>query len=141
MSLWWNRINNIFANSYHHYKNNHRNTDNVKYDKRNKSFKYECAIIININHFYRYFQYPKYSYCHFSFILFITECRTKNNGPEPNKPCLFPFKYQDKVYNECTTDGYGSTYWCATAFPVTNSAGWGLCSSSCLATPGNELIY
>ena len=67
---------------------------------------------------------------------FDTACRTKNTGPEPDKPCVFPFQYMGKEYNECTTDGYGSTYWCGTTFTVTN-VGWGVCSSSCISAPGN----
>ena len=65
------------------------------------------------------------------------ECRTKATGPEPDKPCVFPFRYMGIEYNECTTDGYGSTYWCGTTFSVTNNAGWGVCSSSCISAPGN----
>ena len=49
-------------------------------------------------------------------------------GPEPNKPCIFPFKYNGKEYNECTTEDYGDSLWCGTTYSVTHDAGWGLCS-------------
>lgn len=67
---------------------------------------------------------------------FPIECRTKHTGPELDKPCVFPFQYTGKEYNECTTDGYGSSYWCGTTFSVTN-IGWGTCSSSYISEPGN----
>ena len=74
------------------------------------------------------------------FWYFPTGCRTKNKGSEPGMPCVFPFQYKGKEYLECTTKYYGSTYWCGTTYSVTNNAGWGLCSSSCISAPGNKLI-
>ena len=33
--------------------------------------------------------------------------------------CLFPFQYHGKLYNSCTTVGYGNTLWCGTTKYVT----------------------
>ena len=33
-------------------------------------------------------------------------CTTKK-GPDPNKPCVFPFRYNFTIYNCCTFDGNG----------------------------------
>ena len=60
------------------------------------------------------------------------KCKT-TSGPEPNVECVFPFKYRDKVYNECTIDG-ASKPWCCTK---TDSGGnhlgghWGYCGPDC----------
>jgi len=67
-----------------------------------------------------------------------TVCRTKNDGPEPEKPCEFPFQYKGKEYLECTTEAYGSKHWCGTTYYVTDKAGWGACSSSCISAPGKS---
>ena len=48
-------------------------------------------------------------------------------NPESDKPCVFPFKYRGKEYNECTTEGWGNVYWCGTAPTAQENAGWGLC--------------
>ena len=79
--------------------------------------KYFSSNLTNISNLYSYF---------------VTACRTKNN-----EPCVFPFEYLGKEYNECTTVGYEGIYWCGTTFTVTNRTGWGLCSMACLSAPGN----
>ena len=76
---------------------------------------------------------------HFLSFLFQTECRTNHIDPELNKPCVFPFRYRGKEYNECTTEAYGNIFWCGTTYHVTFSEStWGNCSSSCLVAPGNS---
>ena len=52
-------------------------------------------------------------------------------GPESDKPCRFPFKYNGKNYFECTTEGYEDVFWCGTTYSVTDHAGWGFCSGPC----------
>ena len=52
--------------------------------------------------------------------------------PDHNKPCVFPFEYNGKVYTSCTQDSFEPHFWCGTQYNVTNGAGWGLCSDSCL---------
>ena len=65
-------------------------------------------------------------------------CVTES-GPDPNKPCIFPFEFGGTTYNECTFEGNqpGDTQpWCST---LTNNNGvhvggqgnWGFCSSTC----------
>ena len=63
-----------------------------------------------------------------------------SDGPEQNKPCVFPFQYQGKEYFECTMKDNESTYWCGTTYSVTTDAGWGVCTSSCISDPGISLI-
>ena len=66
------------------------------------------------------------------------KCGT-DGGADPNKPCIFPFKFRGVIHNACTKEGNkpGETkYWCSTK---TNSNGchiggqgnWGWCATSC----------
>merc|ERR1711971_457267 len=83
----------------------------------------------------------------FQILLFITiwprqtesqGCATIS-GPDPNKPCIFPFKFGDITYNNCTTIGNdpGDTKaWCSTK--VDNSGNhiggqgkYGFCEPKC----------
>jgi len=56
-------------------------------------------------------------------------------GPRPNRPCIFPFKYQGKTYTGCTS-AIIDQLWCSTK---TTSNGdhiqgeYGLCSNNCKA--------
>ena len=34
----------------------------------------------------------------------IIACSTANDSKVPNKPCVFPFKFKDVVYEGCPTD-------------------------------------
>ena len=42
----------------------------------------------------------------------IAECKT-TSGPDPNKPCKFPFEYQGELHHKCTLQN-DTNYWCAT---------------------------
>eukprot|EP00747_Dinoflagellata_sp_TGD_P005628 gnl/TRDRNA2_/TRDRNA2_114565_c1_seq1.p1 gnl/TRDRNA2_/TRDRNA2_114565_c1~~gnl/TRDRNA2_/TRDRNA2_114565_c1_seq1.p1 ORF type:complete len:744 (-),score=13.17 gnl/TRDRNA2_/TRDRNA2_114565_c1_seq1:11-2182(-) len=52
-------------------------------------------------------------------------------------PCVFPFTFNDVVYNNCTTELW-TFPWCGTVahVPDDRSTGWGECTSSC---PGFDL--
>ena len=76
-------------------------------------------------------------------ISLVVECRTtvanpfpSRSVPESDKPCVFPFQYKGKEFNECTTEGYGSQFWCGTTYSVGEWTGWGLCSGPCPSLPG-----
>ena len=63
-------------------------------------------------------------------VLGVPACKTVQN-----ENCIFPFKYNDKMYVECTTDDSDNgRAWCATKV---NSDGnvlrgkWGDCGNSC----------
>ena len=59
-------------------------------------------------------------------------------NPEPDKPCVFPFKYLGKEYNECTTEGWGNVYWCGTTSTAQAYTGWGLCKCPECGCPAPE---
>ena len=59
-------------------------------------------------------------------------------NPEPDKPCVFPFKYHGKEFNECTTEGWGNVYWCGTTPTAQGNAGWGLCKCPECGCPASE---
>ncbi|KAK2178559.1 hypothetical protein NP493_535g00017 [Ridgeia piscesae] len=42
-------------------------------------------------------------------------------------PCVFPFTYQNVVYNDCTTVDYNAS-WCATTSNFVNDGEWSVCS-------------
>merc|ERR1712179_176749 len=73
----------------------------------------------------------------------LRSCQCKTNGyderDEEAKPCVFPFRYQGKTYNECTTDhSVNEEPWCATEInPRTSEVirgKWGDCSRGCPGT-------
>ncbi|XP_077307893.1 72 kDa type IV collagenase-like isoform X4 [Lithobates pipiens] len=50
-------------------------------------------------------------------------------GNSDGQPCVFPFKYNDKWYSDCTNDGISSTrFWCATTADFNKDQKWGYCS-------------
>jgi len=64
-------------------------------------------------------------------------CFTTPESKKPNVPCVFPFIYKGKTYNECTrdTDPEGKR-WCATKvdeedFYIERSGEYGYCSVEC----------
>ena len=62
------------------------------------------------------------------------ECQTVG-GPDQGRPCMFPFKFQGKIYNECPVAHLEdpSKTWCSTmgGNHVAGQKKWGYCSSSC----------
>ena len=73
-----------------------------------------------------------------------TGCITVS-GPDSGKSCVFPFRFNGVLYNECTLDGNapGETEpWCST---LTNSnddhvggqGNWGFCASDCTGDGGS----
>ena len=61
-------------------------------------------------------------------------CETVS-GKQPNAPCVFPFKYQEKWHYACTDLGseYDDEYWCATKNDewYLENEHYGTCSSKC----------
>ena len=57
---------------------------------------------------------------------------TTASGPDPNKPCQFPFTYQGEWHLECTLQN-DTNFWCATE--TTDSSNTtlkhGYCEMSC----------
>lgn len=51
-----------------------------------------------------------------------------------NVPCVFPFKFNDAIYNECLKDTEG--FWCSTevdkeGWHCAGSGKWGSCGPGC----------
>ena len=73
-------------------------------------------------------------------------CQTVG-GPDPGKSCIFPFKFQDKIYNECPFDPDDqSKTWCSTKVDsngnhVVGQKKWGHCSASCPETDKKETYF
>ena len=61
----------------------------------------------------------------------FTECHTKKGVP-----CVFPFKYKNKIYNECTKVN-NDKFWCSTEvdengnFKSSGDEFWGNCDDNC----------
>ena len=73
-------------------------------------------------------------------------CRTSSDSPTPNVPCIFPWKFQDKLRQECITDtDPDGKHWCSTKIhpPTLEHIGgegnWGYCTNSC--PPINQCTY
>ena len=62
---------------------------------------------------------------------FIQGCTTIS-GPNPNKPCVFPFIYKDISYSQCTTKDH-NVLWCPTEVDAYGkyTYKWGNCNSNC----------
>ena len=72
------------------------------------------------------------------------ECQTVG-GPDQGRPCMFPFKFQGKIYNECPVAHLEdpSKTWCSTmgGNHVTGQKKWGYCSSSCPVSNEKEASF
>ncbi len=59
---------------------------------------------------------------------------TNGEGPQPVKPCVFPFRYKDKEYNECTAESDpDGKKWCSTEVDsngLHKRNQWGYCDPS-----------
>ena len=63
-----------------------------------------------------------------------TISHTSGKNPDANKKCIFPFKYQEKEFRNCTTAGNTGVFWCATEVSVDGSyvsGKWGICTEEC----------
>ena len=59
------------------------------------------------------------------------ECRTIDGaGPQRNKPCMFPFIFEDRVVRSCITGPNRQRPWCSTS-TIYESGKWGYCSDTC----------
>ena len=61
-------------------------------------------------------------------IILASECTTVS-GPDPNKPCVFPFEYNGIIYHECTEVDHDQ-FWCHT------DQDWGNCGTNCEKNQG-----
>ncbi|XP_010793731.1 protein sel-1 homolog 1-like [Notothenia coriiceps] len=53
-----------------------------------------------------------------------------NGGTAHGEPCIFPFRFMDKEYSDCTTDGRGDgRLWCATKYHYDYEKKWGFCET------------
>ncbi|XP_034084591.1 protein sel-1 homolog 1 isoform X2 [Gymnodraco acuticeps] len=53
-----------------------------------------------------------------------------NGGTSHGEPCIFPFRFMDKEYSDCTTDGRGDgRLWCATKYHYDYEKKWGFCET------------
>ena len=64
--------------------------------------------------------------------IFLGKCTTES-GPEPGRPCVFPFIYNGVTYKECTSVDWDQP-WCSTE--VTDNQNhvegkWGNCKTTC----------
>ena len=64
------------------------------------------------------------------------DCTVTVSGPNPNRKCVFPFKYGSKTYGSCTDVSDPGKYWCSTKTDkngrhVTKRKQWGYCHPSC----------
>ena len=68
---------------------------------------------------------------------------TTTNGPDPNKPCIFPFILDGNTYKCCTTvlnDPGDTNAWCSTMVDdfgehVQGQGKWRVCESKCQSIP------
>ena len=60
---------------------------------------------------------------------------SKPRGKRPSKPCIFPFRYNGKSYDSCTTDDDpDNEFWCAIEVKANGDiqrGEWGYCEDEC----------
>ena len=67
-----------------------------------------------------------------TFWKFLGECKTES-GPEPRRPCVFPFIYNGVKYNECTFVDWHQP-WCSVEVNDNQNhidGKWGNCKKTC----------
>ena len=67
----------------------------------------------------------------------VGPCNTIS-GPDPNKPCKFPFTYQGELHRECILQN-DTNFWCATDTSNASTANlqYGYCDINCPRENGN----
>ena len=66
------------------------------------------------------------------------------SGADPNKPCIFPFKFDGQTWNTCTNvDDPSGPYWCSTKVDdqgnhIGGQGNWGNCDGSKCPMPGGK---
>uniref|UniRef100_A0A8C5R049 Phospholipase A2 receptor 1 n=1 Tax=Leptobrachium leishanense TaxID=445787 RepID=A0A8C5R049_9ANUR len=61
----------------------------------------------------------------------LRELYTHPGNGKQGSPCLFPFKYKNKWYHECTNEGReDGLYWCSTTRSYDEDQKWGFCPIS-----------
>ena len=64
------------------------------------------------------------------------KCKTTDGSEDPGQPCVFPFVYNQTLYNGCTTAGSSADPWCSTALDARGvyvAGRWGTCEPACPA--------
>ena len=60
-----------------------------------------------------------------------SECVTiDRDGPQRNKPCAFPFIFEDRIIKSCITSPDRPRPWCSIS-TIYESDKWGYCSDAC----------
>jgi len=64
-----------------------------------------------------------------------TECTTVG-GPDPKKPCVFPFKHEGNTFITCALAPNDDKHWCSTLVDeagehIAGNGNWGHCGSDC----------
>ena len=78
----------------------------------------------------------KYIQCLCIFLTALSKCKTTPDGPQVEVPCVFPFIYKGKEYNECTFQKGDVKAWCSTKVDgngkhVGGQRQWGYCEKEC----------
>ena len=68
----------------------------------------------------------------------LLNCSTES-GPNPNATCIFPFKFKNFTYHQCTTADNAEgdiTPWCSTLIDdsgehIGDAGNWGYCGPNC----------
>ncbi|XP_056382277.1 72 kDa type IV collagenase [Hyla sarda] len=81
---------------------------------------------------YNFDQDGKYGFCPHELLFTLA-------GNADGKPCKFPFKFQGKSYDSCTTEGRTDGYrWCATTEDYDQDKSYGFCPETALSTVGGN---
>ena len=60
-----------------------------------------------------------------------SECKTiDGDGPQRNKPCMFPFYFEGRLVYSCITSPDRPRPWCSIS-DIYQSDKWGYCSDAC----------
>ena len=97
-------------------------------------------------HFSYLTKLPWSTYCKTISLFQDIQCLTNSDGPQVNKPCLFPWQLEGKWYSGCTTDNDpDGKFWCSTKLDkqlqhIGGEGNWGICRQSCISTGDNSYL-
>ncbi|XP_069594698.1 72 kDa type IV collagenase [Ranitomeya imitator] len=81
---------------------------------------------------YNFDKEGKYGFCPHELLFTLA-------GNADGKPCKFPFKFQGKSYDSCTTEGRTDSYrWCSTTEDYDQDKSYGFCPETALSTIGGN---
>ena len=88
--------------------------------------------------------YSLYVSCMTVILVSAKDCSVTVRGPQPNKPCVFPFEFSRQIYYSCTDEKDPGNFWCSTKVDkdgkhIGGAKEWGYCAEGCDGSSSTEV--